>query len=811
MRRPIVHAALCLIAGQILARALPLPATFLWAGFAWCAAAAIWLAARPREPLEPEHSRGALIMALFVLIGALGQQHLDRRQAYINAVHAALDERPIDLEGTVRGAPILRHDGWGVVLKDLQIGSESPRPLPGAILFNYHGEAGIAPPQPGQRLSTTSAIRQPAPPGNPLQFDYRAFLRSRGIAGIAAAYGPAAFATSDPPHVALADRFLRHIAVFKQWAAAIIQTHVGERWTPLMRSLLFGDTFLLDDHQKQTITRTGLAHLMAVSGQHATLIGLLVFAIMRLLCVPWRATWVLTAAIVWLFAALVGMQPPVVRAAVLASALAASQVMRREPDPLNSLALAALIVLLLDPRALYKADFQLSYVCVLAIIVLRPGLSRLILLDTEGAPVHHRIWMLLYNRFIGITLLMSIASQVALLPLLAYHFHQFPIIGLLANVIVLPIAGLAVMLGFVMIFAGGFVPALGALIGSACIVLLSTFEFITEALGSLSWAAIPLAPMPWWAVVLFSVLLLSGSHLRPAAAPGQAERSRAHLLISLSGVAALMICLSIVNRPAGELMVRMLDVGQGDAFFLRFPTGQTMLIDGGAAHPSDRGQRIILPFLRAHGVRRLNVVVASHGDSDHIGGLPAVLREIPVDLVVMGPPGESTATTGALETVIAQKGIPVERVARGDAISGIAPCSLAVLHPGAAYGDDNDLSVVLRLDYGEASFLFTGDATSRAELLMLGAGLDLDCDVLKAGHHGSASSNSAAFLRAVTPEIVLISAGRNNFYRHPHPDALERFENEHARIYRTDHHGSVALFTDGNALRVETSQKAEVE
>lgn len=811
MRRPLVHVVLLLIAGQVLAKSFPAPPWSLWLGLAVVLACAIFISLA-RLRLDHPRPTGALVLAAFALIGALQQQRIDRKDASATNFYAGKTSRAMTLHGTVRGLPLMRLEGWAVALSDITE-AESGESLPGLIQLNArptYGKGGLQhPPLPGQRIEFRSFVSMPEKPGNPMQFDYAAYLQSRGFAATASLLGGAYAEIIEPGRsIRPFDRFLRVVHRFKNWSSDRITESAGQRWTPLMRSLLFGDTYLLEKEQKEAVTRTGLAHLMAVSGQHGVFIGLLIFALLRLAGVPWRATWVLAALGIWGFAILVGMQPPVIRAAILATTLAAAQLLGRESDSLNSLALAALIVLLWDPHSLYKADFQLSYTCVLSMILLMPGLRLLLCLDAENLPARKRRWVLAYNKVLAVPLVISIASQVALIPLLAHHFHLFPLIGFLANLLMVPLSGAIVIGGFSMLIAAAFLPPLSAAIGFACQGMLQLFDSLTRLFAAIPFASIPLPPMSAWAIGAFLLLLFSGMYLRNTDAPGMAEKARSRLIIHGLAIVALVIWLGVVRTGGSDLTVRMLDVGQGDAIVVHLPQGRTMLVDAG---PPSAGSSVIVPYLRSQGIDQLNLVVATHADSDHIGGMADVLKAVPVDWLILGPSNDQTDVLRDLREVIIQKAIPVREVRRGDEISAGSDVRIRVLSPSTDDGlaGDNDRSVALRIDHGEQSFLLAADLSQEAEFELLVNEEDLDCDVLKAAHHGADSSSSVAFLNAVTPELVLVSVGRRNAFGHPNPETLERFAQQGAQVLCSDDCGSVAVSSDGVSLRVTTRRKTE--
>ena len=254
----------------------------------------------------------------------------------------------------------------------------------------------------------------------------------------------------------------------------------------------------------------------------------------------------------------------------------------------------------------------------------------------------------------------------------------------------------------------------------------------------------------------------------------------------------------IISGTTGDLAVHFIDVGQGDSVLLQF-RDKTMLIDAGERGMGGR----VVTYLENLGVERLDVVVATHAHSDHIGGLATVISAFPVGRFVDAGQAHPTATYENLLVLVEEKGIPYTAAVRGQTIALDPDLDIRVLNPAAQpLGDVNEDSVVLKATYGDISYLFTGDAGKPAEESMAKAGLDLDADVLKVGHHASRYASSAEFLSAVSPAVSVILVGEGNDYGHPHEEALERLEAAGSRIYRTDRDGNVVVTTDGQKIAV---------
>jgi competence protein ComEC len=255
----------------------------------------------------------------------------------------------------------------------------------------------------------------------------------------------------------------------------------------------------------------------------------------------------------------------------------------------------------------------------------------------------------------------------------------------------------------------------------------------------------------------------------------------------------------------GRLQVTAIDVGQGDAIFVRGPAGRTMLVDGGAG--SEIARTAVLPYLRSQGVTRLDYVVSTHPDQDHVGGLPEVVRTMPVGAIVFGVLESTNQAHVRLLELAEQNRLQVIKARRGGMLDLGPGVQTRIINPGEPLlAEDNDNSVVLRISFGQVHVLLTGDAERQAEQSMLRSDQPLQAQILKVSHHGSQTGSSEAFLRAVQPKIALISAGRGNRFGHPRPEVLQRLQAVGAAVYRTDQHGTITIITNGSTWTVQTDR-----
>jgi len=592
----------------------------------------------------------------------------------------------------------------------------------------------------------------------------------------------------------------------------------------ILVALILGERQRISNSFRDRLNRSGLGHILAVSGLHIGLVALLAFSLFKtLLSFSSRISLktdirkvsaLLSMVTVIMYTALTGFRVSSQRAMIMALAYFASMIIGRERDLWSTLGIAALVVLSLDPGAISSISFQLSFMAVVGILLLGPQLMQRMPSPFHGTggekkPVLRR----LYSYMIG-TAVVTISAVFFLLPLSAYYFHQVSLVSVPANMTVLPILGLWVLpLGLLAVF---FLPF---------------SHFISKCLlGASSWGVDGMkviagfwADLPWsacWTFIpnIFEISLFYGFVLF-FFAPSRTRWKRPAICLILFfalGDISYWVYRTRFNRP---LQVTFLDVGQGNAALIRFPGRKRMLVDGGgfARDTFDVGRMVVAPYLLGSKIGRVDYLVLSHPHPDHLNGLRFIARHFgPSEFWYNGqrPKGESFKDLMSIvESEDIEMRLPMD-LAESRSISGVR---IEVLHPPPAgdgefrYGKEmrtNDLSMVLKISYRGISFLFPGDIEKAGEqLLVKRAGPRLRSDVLLVPHHGGRTSCSRAFLDMVKPSICVISGGRGNPYGFPHPETIKRLKDAGCRILRIDQLGSIDISIDEGGLEVSSFLK----
>lgn len=732
------------------------------------------------------HARNlsVLFAGVLVLIGALrGAQSLERDADHF--VPFLPDRAFVEAEGFVASEPERIKGDYRVVFDVRQLAVEDAvHAVSGKALIRFR--AGTAVPAYRDWMRLQVQLYQPSQPRNPGAFDYRAFLQRRGLDAL----GTVRKRSQILAHREGADDWwARVILPVRGVIRGAIEQNLSGGPAGLLKGVLLGAKKAVPEEVKTAFAQTGVNHVLAVSGLHVGLIAGAVFFTLKMLGVRRGITAGLTICALVFYALITGLPPSVVRAATMGCVALLGIVGQRDIDGGNILGIAGLGLLIARPQDLFDVGFQLSFVATGGILVLYRPLRDLM-------PVE-RGWC---DTWIAGPLAVSVAAQVTTLPFVVSYFGLVSVVGLIANLIVVPLVGVGVGLGLLTVVAFVVWSPIATVLNAANWLVLSGAIGLANWMARPDWAAFEVARPPWF---VFGVYL----SLVPLILPQVRRVCSAYCLILALVLANIGVWKTIL-LSGSALEVYVLDVGQGDAIFCRYPNGRTLLVDGGIrTHYTDMGERVVLPFLNSQGVGHVDVVVGSHPDADHIGGLISVLEEVSVGHYLDSGQHVETVTGKRLLEVVKAKGIAYHAVAAGDSLIGLGGL---VLHPTPDYVSDsgpapegaNNGSVVIRIVHRGATLLLTGDIERETDGDMARWGHRLRADILKAAHHGSRTSSTRAFLDAVDPKVAAISCGVNNKFRHPSPEVIARFRKMGIQIWRTDQSGAIAMKLDGGRIDV---------
>ncbi|MFW5950640.1 MAG: DNA internalization-related competence protein ComEC/Rec2, partial [Gemmatimonadota bacterium] len=485
------------------------------------------------------------------------------------------------------------------------------------------------------------------------------------------------------------------------------------------------------------------------------------------------------------YVALLGAPHSAARAALQIVLVLAARVAQRPTRTESLIATAALVLLAADPSALVQPGFQLSFAGVAGIVALRrPLLLRL------GPLSGWRVAGRAPGRWLADGLATSVAATLATAPIVAWHFGRVAPVGIVANLVGIPLLGAAVPALALALVAGSLWLPAGRFLAGGAELLLDLLDRTASVAAAVPFGTV--AAPPWTALAWTTAAVIGYMASRRLGRVRLAVRGAVW-----AGTAGAVLLVAPLRPVPDRLEIHVIDVGQGDAIAIRSPAGRWLLVDAGvAARDYDAGAARVVPYLQRHGVRRLEGLIITHADGDHMGGAGAVVealrpRWVGGPAVVVGKP-----TYLDLLERVRSRGAPWLAMRRGMELEldGAAASILFPDRAGLDAEDVNDASVVMRVAYGEFAALLTGDASAHVETrLVRRYGDRLDADLLKVGHHGSNTSTTPELLRATGATIAAVSVGRRNRYGHPHAAVLRRLSDAGITIYRTDRDGSVTI------------------
>jgi len=650
---------------------------------------------------------------------------------------------------------------------------------------------------------------QPVAPlenGNPRGFDYRSYLARREIYATG-------FLENDQ-EIELVARspgrvwgFVEHL---RREIRRFIDRNFPQDTGALMKALVIGDMGGISKSTRAAFTAAGVNHVLSISGLHVGMLGLVVFWLVRLGC-SFSAILLLRLNLikvatscsfiaVLFYTGLAGGMVPTVRSAIMIGVYELAVLLDREEEVLTSLTFAALLIALYWPGVCADVSFQLSFLAVFFIVLgMRKTQEWFPRQQPKEQLPQERSWFQGKLRKIGLYLAVPVLATIGTGPLIAHYFGHLSLVGFIANPVVVPLVGFVVVpLGLLIAFVALLQPALAVPLVWTAEPLVSGTIRLVGLFSGLPFAnvAVPVPNMVEVTalyLIIIAVLLL---------------RRRRHALLAFAIVVLAFIvdgCFWWQQRfGRQDLRVTYLSVGQGDAAVVEFPGSKVLLIDAGGTTTGefDTGEAIVAPYLRSRKILKVDYLLVSHPRVDHYGGMRTIVREFGPSEFWSGPSRGRTQRFEELEEELESAKIRQVQLTDQDACRAIDQVLLCVLYPSA--GATGDVSVVVRLSFGEVSFLFAGDLDKKDEKALVEKSAELSSTVLKVPRHGSHTSSTEEFVTKVSPKLAIISVRERNRFGWPREEVISRYRKAGSEILQTGRDGAVTVETDGKTLRYDT-------
>jgi competence protein ComEC len=637
---------------------------------------------------------------------------------------------------------------------------------------------------PGNFISITGTYSKGREIRNPGEFDYNKYLRGKGISGIITTYNVENIKILNSKK----DFIQYEIFEIRKSIYKSISELQNKQTASLLKSLLLADRSDIEYGTKTEFVNSGVIHVLAVSGLHTGFIILFLLIILGRLNIYIRSFAAVAGLL--LFMCITGLPVSVFRASVMAIVIIAAFILNRSTNIFNSSALAAFIILSVNPNEIHSAGFQLSFSAVLSIGIIFPLFQNIIKKFNFKSK---------FFKYLILLFCVSLSVEIGTFPVTAAYFRKLSLIAPVTNLIVIPLIGLILLVAIGTLIISTVFPFIASVYAAANdLFTFILFKFI-KFCGTLDYSFIWIRNFFLYDAIVFYLFLVIfiffHSKFKSAAA------KFAVLILVLMN----FLLFSSLNNTGlfhnRELNLLMVDVGQGDSFLLQMPYGETVLIDAGpASNYFDAGEYVIIPLMNYLGIEKIDYGFISHLDLDHYGGFVSLIHDKRIRKIFKPSLDSADQNDKKFEKYLRENKIPYSYY-RKEIIKLKKSRIYSMFNKLGNSCSKNERSGVIKIIFGKNSILFTGDAESdREELLMSVYGSFLKSDILKVGHHGSSSGSSAKFMRTVAPEFSLISAGIQNKFGHPSPNVLERLKLIKSKIYRTDEIGAVLFRCTGDSI-----------
>lgn len=766
-----------------------------------------------------------LIMCFIVLLGFFNIQ----KQAYFFKndldILRYTHQGKLSVEGLVIESPVVYQDKDVLIVRCMRIFKDhSYIPTAGTIRLAVPPDANF---HYGDFIRFHSNIKKIQNFNNPGRFDYERFMNRQGIY-------VSGFIDNPSDIVLLRTNTAGGIKLtldsFRNYLQDIIKNNSFSPEKEIITAMTLGNQNEIPPDIRDDFTKTGTAHILSISGLHIGMVAgtFFFFAFFLLKSSEYmmlRFNTIKIAAItafvmVFIYALIAGMGVTVMRATLMAFIFLIALLMGRQKDMYNVLAVAGLVILGVSPDALFDISFQLSFISVFAIIYIVPRLRFSFFDQFSSFPS----WIRGMIYYIDLSARVCMAATLGTLPLVLYYFDSLSLVTLIANMVVVPLLGTLTLSLSMFFILCSFSPVLSGYIIQLASFLTQISISIIHQMASFSWSSISMTKPHWIEIVLFYGFIFICAEFIDEKENVKATHKNSSFKLRVLKYLSMTIILCFVaditywsfrDKFSSDLKITILDVGQGNSTFVEFPGGTHMMIDGGgfAKGSFDIGRGVLAPFLYKKKVRHVETAVLSHPHPDHLIGLIFIMnhfrvRQIwetgaQVDRKIFPGWGKTIKSNHINVSIMSNK--QPEIIIQNVKINILWPPDLSLADiKNFSYDQENDFSAVLKITYGHIRFLIPGDISADIEKKLIQSGIDLKSDVLVVPHHGSDHSSSPEFIRAVGCRYAVVSAGKSNIFKHPHPSVLERYLRAGVKIYRTDRDGAILFKTDGTTLTLDT-------
>ncbi|MBI5403765.1 MAG: DNA internalization-related competence protein ComEC/Rec2 [Ignavibacteriae bacterium] len=645
--------------------------------------------------------------------------------------------------------------------------------------------------QAGDRILIYGKLSGPFEERNPGEFNYKRYLRLHDIYKIFTVTGYDNIEVINRGNLNFFNREIIYPA--REFASGNIDEYIGGDEGAFLKGLVTGERQDISKKVKDDFVKTGVMHIIAVSGLNVAYIILSITLILSLFRVPHFPRVITILVFLLFYCFFTGAPASIIRATVMGSLLLISGIVQRKTNIFNIVGLAVLVILIYDSKQLYDPGFILSFSAVLSMVIIYEKFNEIFLKRINDSKIKYK--KAVYN-VLGL-MLITLAAQAGTLPITTYYFEKISFASLIANAVMVPLSNLSLAIGFFQISSATFSSFISSVIADANYFLLKFQLYFVNTLASFKYSYINFYRFD--SVNTVAYFLILGILI---------TAKKRTLKLRLYITAVIIAVLFFINIDYGEkLRITFLYSGQGDCTLLETPDGSTILIDCGTKEfRNNSGESTITPYLKRRGISKIDLLILTHLHNDHIGGIEPILKNFKITKIITNGSSEDSKLKENMYRLITEEHIPVEDMYSGDFIEGYGNLRLYFLNPeqnDSLHINEHTKSIVLKLQYGKVNAVLTGDLSFEGEKIISDSyGNFLRTDILKIPHHGSRNASSVPFLLNCRPEYAVISCGRDNVFGHPSDAVLAKLEILGSKVFRTDKDGAVIFESDGKGVEL---------
>ncbi len=632
-------------------------------------------------------------------------------------------------------------------------------------------------------------------------FDYKQYLKSKNIYGIVTV-DKKDIETINKNNVGVIDLLANKV---RNSMKRKIEQNLPNETNELLSGMLIGEKSNLQKEIQEDFRDSSLSHVLAISGMHVSYVILGITFVINKLKFSKKMSKIVIILILLFFIILTGKTASVTRACFMSSYIILASLLHKKAHVLGSISISLLIILIINPYFILDIGLQLSYGGTIGIVLIYPILKKYKKKKEDKTGRIKKVLYKIKDKIID-TILITISANLVIFPIVLFHYNIMSFTFIISNLLISPIIGIIIILGFLSVFASYIVSPISKIMFFFLQIFLSVLAQIAHFCAELPLSKVYFPTPKIYIIIIYYIFLIYFILVKNKIITGKKIDKKVFIIFTI----IVIILNLILNFIPKTFTISFIDVGQGDSMLISTPKGKNILVDGGGSRDETTfniGKQTLIPYLLNKGITKLDYIIISHFDSDHATGVAQILGKIDVSSIILTRQLEENDIYRHILSIAKEKKIKLIYVKEGDVLK-IGGIKISIIHPENKLMINNPMnnnSIVCKVEYNSFSMLLTGDIEMEAEELILRKNINLKADVLKVAHHGSKTSTTGEFLKAINPKVALIGVGKNNNFGHPSNEVIQRLKENGTRIYRTDENGEISITVNkkGRIIKIQ--------